>query len=60
LLLKQLEALGYRGADVSAFSIKNRSNRPLYALVGVSKNEKGSQIWNSIAKTGPSGQKEFW
>ncbi len=60
LLLKQLETLGYKGEDVSSFSIKNRSNRPLYALVGVSKNEKGSQIWNSIAKTGPSGQRELW
>jgi three-Cys-motif partner protein len=56
---EQLATLGYLSLQARSEPIKNDQNLPLYYLVYASKNERGDQIWQSITKNAPSGQRGF-
>lgn len=54
---EQLSSLGYGSKTVRSQPIKNKKHLPLYYLVYASKNERGDDIWQSITKNEPSGQR---
>lgn len=57
VLKEQLGGLGYQSRGVRSEPIKNNQNATLYYLVYASKSGRGDQIWQSVTKNKPSGQK---
>ena len=56
---RQLEILGYPIRELLSPPIKNTKNLPLYHLVFATRHERGEEIWKSITRKTPSGQREF-
>jgi three-Cys-motif partner protein len=57
VLKKQLGELGYQSQNVRSEPIRNNQNATLYYLVYASKSRRGDEIWQSITKNKPTGQK---
>ena len=55
----RLGAFDYRQEQVRSVPIKNSTNVVMYDLVYATKHPKGNAIWQSIARTTPSGQRGF-
>ncbi len=55
-----LGGLGYDQSRVRHIEIRNKTNTVMYHLVFASKKGLGTQIWNSIAKSPPDGQRELF
>ncbi len=51
--------LGYDESCVRCIPVTNRRNVVLYHLVFASKRDLGTRIWNSIARSDPTGQRDF-
>jgi three-Cys-motif partner protein len=45
---------------MTAMTVKNKKNLPLYFLVLASKREVGQKIWNSITRKMPDGQRTLF
>ncbi len=60
VLKEQLGAFGYKQDKVRSLEIKNTTGNVLYHLVYATKDPLGSKIWQSIAKTTPSGQRSLF
>ena len=55
-LKERLVQFGYQNEEVRSMPVTNSKNVVLYHLVFASKDPKGNQIWNSIARRESSGQ----
>lgn len=55
----RLATVGYGRDQTRSLPITNTSNVVMFHLVFFSKHDLGDKIWNSIAKTTPSGQRGF-
>ncbi len=56
---EQLVSLGFNDDQIRMPRIVNSSNVTLYHLIFASKNALGDQIWNSVTKNAPNGQRSF-
>lgn len=59
LLVRQLERLGYTGNLNRAVPVTNRKEGELYRLMLLSKRELADNIWQSITRNTPGGQRGF-
>ena len=55
-LKEQLAPFGNQNEQVRSMEVKNSKHVVMYHLVFASKDSKGNQIWNSIARRESSGQ----
>jgi len=58
-LRNRLAGVGYGHDKTRALPLTNGSNVVMFHLVFFSKNDLGDKIWNSVARTTPSGQRGF-
>jgi hypothetical protein len=55
-----LGVFGYTQDKIRSLEVKNRQGGVIYHLVYATKNPLGNKIWQSIARTDPSGQRSLF
>jgi three-Cys-motif partner protein len=58
-LRTSLVGIGYTPEQVRSLPIENSRHGVMYHLMFASKHDRGNKIWNSVARTGPGGQRGF-
>jgi three-Cys-motif partner protein len=58
-LRSSLASIGYTGDSVRSLPVENSKDNVLYHLVFATKHELGNNIWQSVARITPRGDREF-